>query len=290
MMSRIVRVGVLKAGCMGSLPLLEFLVDERADRNDVDVLVSGSGAKLGLKQCETIAAWMVAQKPDFTVLIGPAQQAPGPTKARTMLMEAGIPTVVISDGPARRIVSHLEADGLGYIIIDADAMIGARREFLDPVEMALFNADMIRILAVTGVLRVITEALDDLIQAVKNRRDLQLPRLLVSKESAVAASELTNSYAKAKAMAAYEIAKRVAGVDSTACFKVQEWTQYVPLVTSGHEMIRAAAKLADDAREIEKAGDALVRRPHYADGTLGFKTKLMEKPKRNELKDRTDHA
>jgi methylenetetrahydromethanopterin dehydrogenase len=286
-MSRTVRVGVLKAGCMGSLPLIEFLVDERADRRDIEVLVSGSGAKLGRKQCETIAAWMVAQQPDFTVLIGPAQQAPGPTKARKMLVEAGVPTVVISDGPARKIVSRLEADGFGYIIIDADAMIGARREFLDPVEMALYNADMIRILAVTGVLRVITQALDDLIQAVQSGRDLKLPRLVVTKESAVASSGLINSYARAKAMASYEVARRVAGVDSTACFKVQEWTRYVPLVASGHEMIRAAAKLADDAREIEKAGDKLVRKPHYADGALGVKTKLMEKPRRSEKKDRT---
>jgi len=257
-MSRTVRVGVLKAGCMGSLPLVEFLVDERADRSDIDVLVSGSGAKLGLKQCET---------------------------ARKLLVEAGVPTVVISDGPARKIVSRLEADGFGYIIIDADAMIGARREFLDPVEMALFNADMIKILAVTGVLRVITESLDDLIQAVKSGSGLQLPRLLVTKESAVASSGLINSYARAKAMAAYEIARHVAGVDSTACFKVPEWTRYVPLVTSGHEMIRAAAKLADDAREMDKVGDALVRRPHFPDGVLGFKTKLMEKPQRSEKED-----
>jgi methylenetetrahydromethanopterin dehydrogenase len=289
-MSRTVRVGVLKAGCMGSLPLVEFLVDERADRSDIDVLVSGSGAKLGLKQCETITAWMIAQKPDFTVLIGPAQQAPGPTKARKLLAEAGVPTVVISDGPARKIASRLEADGFGYIIIDADAMIGARREFLDPVEMALFNADMIKILAVTGVLRVITEALDDLIQAVKSGSGLQLPRLLVTKESAVASSGLNNSYARAKAMAAYEIARRVAGVDSAACFKVPEWTRYVPLVASGHEMIRAAAKLADDAREMEKVGDTLVRRPHFPDGAVGVKTKLMEKPQRSENKDSTYHA
>lgn len=286
-MSQTVRVGVLKAGCMGSLPLIEFLVDERADRRDIDVLVSGSGAKLGLKQCETITEWMISQKPDFTVLIGPAQQAPGPTKVRKMLVEAGVPTVVISDGPARKIVSGLEAKGLGYIILDADAMIGARREFLDPVEMALFNADMIKILAITGVLQVITKALDDLIQSVKSGMGLHLPRLLVDKESAVASSGLINVYARAKAMASYEIARRVAGVHSTACFKVQEWKRYVPLVASGHEMIRVAAKLADDAREIEKAGDALVRRPHYADGGLGYKTKLIAKPRRVEKREST---
>ncbi|MDH5795184.1 MAG: methylenetetrahydromethanopterin dehydrogenase, partial [Candidatus Bathyarchaeota archaeon] len=40
-MKEIVRVGVLKVGCIGTLPLLEFLLDERADRMDIDVRVLG---------------------------------------------------------------------------------------------------------------------------------------------------------------------------------------------------------------------------------------------------------
>jgi len=279
-MSQIVRVGILKAGCLGSLSLIEFLIDERADRTDVDVLVAGSGAKLGPKQCEVTAGWLISQKPDFIVLIGPAQPTPGPTKARKMLADAGIPTVVISDGPARAIVKELESTGLGYIIVDADAMIGARREFLDPVEMALYNSDIIKILAVTGVLQVVANALDGLIQSVKKGEKLELPRLVVDKQMTVESSGLTNPYAKAKAMAAYEMAKCAAGVDSEACFKVKEWERYIPLVASGHELIRAAARLVDDAREIDKAGDSVVRRPHYADGSLGVKSKLVEKPQR----------
>ena len=39
-MSKEVRIGILKLGCIGSLPLLEFLLDERADRKDVDIMVS----------------------------------------------------------------------------------------------------------------------------------------------------------------------------------------------------------------------------------------------------------
>jgi len=279
-MSQRVRVGVLKAGCMGSLPLIEFLVDERADRRDIDVLVSGSGAKLGVKQCETTAEWLISQKPDFVILIGPAQHTPGPAKARKMLVEAGIPTVVISDGPARSLVKDFEASGFGYIIVDADAMIGARREFLDPVEMALYNANMIKVLAITGVLQVITNVLDGLIQSLKRGRALTLPRVLVTKESAVDASGLTNPYAKAKALASYEIAKYAARVDSEACFKIKEWKRYVPLVASGHELISVAAKLADAARDLDKAGDSVVRTPHFADGSTGVKKKLMEKPQR----------
>jgi methylenetetrahydromethanopterin dehydrogenase len=279
-MSQIVRVGVLKAGCIGNLPLIEFLVDERADRTDVDVLVAGSGAKLGVKQCARAANWLISQKPDFVVLIGPAQHTPGPTKTRKRLVEAGIPTVVISDGPARRLVKDLEANGFGYIIVDADAMIGARREFLDPVEMALFNANMIKVLAITGVLQVITNALDGLIQSLKRGKALTLPRLLVTKEFAVESSSLTNPYARTQALASYEIAKCAARVDSEACFQIKDWKRYVPLVASGHELINVAAKLADAARELDKAGDAVVRKPHFADGSIGLKKKLMEKPQR----------
>jgi methylenetetrahydromethanopterin dehydrogenase len=279
-MSIKVRLGVLKAGCVGSLPLIEFLVDERADRTDVDVLVSGSGSKLGVKLCETTAKWLISQKPDFVVLIGPAQHTPGPTKVRRMLVEKGIPTVVISDGPARSLVKDFEASGLGYIIVDADAMIGARREFLDPVEMALYNANIIKVLAITGVLQVITNALDGLIRSLKRRGQLTLPRLLVTKEFAVESSGLSNPYAKAKALASYEIAKCAAKVDFEACFKVKEWKRYVPLVASGHEMVDAAAKLADAARDLDKAGDSVIRKPHYADGSTGLKRKLMEKPQR----------
>jgi methylenetetrahydromethanopterin dehydrogenase len=279
-MSQRVRVGVLKAGCLGSLPLLEFLVDERADRTDVEVLVAGSGAKLGVVQCEATATWLISQNPSFIVFSGPAQQAPGPTRARTLLVEAGIPTVVLSDGPARSLAKDLEARGIGYIIVDADAMIGARREFLDPVEMALFNANMIKVLAVTGVLPVITSTIDGLIQSVKRGQPLTLPRLVVTKELAVNASGLTNPYARAQALAAYEVAKCAASVDSAACFQVKDWTKYLPLVASGHELLTAAAKLADAARDLEKAGDSLVRRPHYADGSPGVKRKLMEKPQR----------
>ena len=35
----------------------------------------------------------------------------------------------------------------------ADAMIGARREFLDPIEMADYNGNLIKVLAGTGAFR-----------------------------------------------------------------------------------------------------------------------------------------
>lgn len=279
-MASAVKFGIIKAGCMGSLPLLEFLIDERADREDVDVFVCGSGAKLDLKQCETITKLMITQNPQFVILIGPAQQAPGPTRARKLLVDAGLPTLVISDGPARKLIKDFETSGVGYLIIDADAMIGARREFLDPIEMILFNSDMLKILAITGVLQLITNELDQLIQAVKQNVTLKLPQILVTKEQAIEASSLTNPYAKAKAMAAYEIAKRAATINSQGCFRVTEWQHYVTLVASGHELVRDAARMVDAAREIDKAGDQVKRFPHYPSGIVGSKERLIEKPRK----------
>jgi methylenetetrahydromethanopterin dehydrogenase len=43
-------------------------------------------------------------------------------------------------------------------------------------------------------------------------------------------------------------------------------------------MMRAAAQLAIDAREIEKSNDSVFRQPHVKDGSLKKKTKLYEKP------------
>ena len=39
---------------------------------------------------------------------------------------------------------------------------------------------------------------------------------------------------------------------------ITEMDQYIPIVASAHEAIRYAAKLVDEARELEKATDAVV--------------------------------
>jgi len=50
------------------------------------------------------------------------------------------------------------------------------------------------------------------------------------------------------------------------------------MVAAAHEIMRTAAKLADEAREIEKSQDKVLRRPHFKDGKIGTKRSLMEKP------------
>ncbi len=274
-----VKICILKLGCIGTLPLLEFLLDERADREDLEVRVFGVGAKLaGEEYGAEVAEKGLKENCDLYIVVSPNAALPGPTKAREVLREAGKPIIVISDAPAKKITKDLEEKGIGYIIMLADAMIGARREFLDPTEMAIFNADIIKVLAATGAFRLVQKEISRVVEALKRGEKPELPKIVVNKEKAVEAGEFRNPYAKCKAMAAYEMARRVADLTTEGCFKVQEREKYIPIVAAAHEMMRKAAQLADEARELEKTNDTLVRTPHSKKGEVLFKEKLMEKP------------
>ena len=277
---KIVKLGIAKLGNIGSAPLLEFLLDERAERQDIEVKVVGSGAKITAIESQKVASDVLTFRPDLALVVSPNASLPGPSKAREVLRKAGVPTIVISDGPSKKAVRELQDDGFGYIIVEADSMIGARREFLDPTEMALFNSDLLKVLAATGVFRLLSLELDRAIAACRNDDSPKLPRVVVDKEIAVEAARFGNEYARSKAMAAYEIARHVAELTVEACFMVKDWVRYTRLVEAGHEMMRVAAKLADEAREIEKNQDILQRTPHGDTGAILSKKKLIEKPGR----------
>jgi methylenetetrahydromethanopterin dehydrogenase len=274
----VVRVGFAKIGNIGSAPMIEFLLDERADRNDIDVRITSSGAKMGVEQAEEIANKLLEFKPDFVVVTSPNASLPGPTRLREILAEKNIPVIVVSDAPAKKIVKDLQNRGFGYIIVMADSMIGARREFLDPVEMALFNSDLIKVLAVTGVFNIIQVELDRVIDAFKQNVKPTLPTVIVAKDNAVEAAKFSNPYAKAKAMASFEMARVVADLTVEGCFIVKEWERYTTIVAAAHEMMKYAAKLADEARELEKSNDNVYRSPHSKVGAILSKRKLIEKP------------
>ncbi|MEM0217204.1 F420-dependent methylenetetrahydromethanopterin dehydrogenase [Candidatus Nezhaarchaeota archaeon WYZ-LMO8] len=272
-----VKVGIIKLGCIGCAPLLEYLLDERADRNDISVRVVSSGAKMTPQEAEEVVKMLEPFKPQLIIIASPNAALPGPTRAREVAKLLNVPTLIISDAPARKAVSKFEEGGFGYIIVEADSMIGARREFLDPTEMALFNADIIRVLAITGVFNLIVKTIDDMIASIKKGEEVKLPRLIVTKEIALENAGFSNPYAYVKAMAAFEAARKVSDLTTEGCFKVQEWEKYIPLVAAGHELMRYAAKLSDEAREIEKGLDQVMRMPHRASGELSVKRKLIEK-------------
>jgi len=274
----VVKLGFIKLGNIGVAPLLELALDERAEREDIDVRVFGSGAKLTPEQAEDLAERLIAYKPDLAVSVSPNAALPGPKRIREKLKEAGIPLITVTDAPGKKAVKDIEEKGFGYIIVEGDAMIGARREFLDPVEMLIFNADIIKVLSVTGVFNVFQEAFAQVIEAIKKGEKPQLPRIVVNAETAVKAAGFSNPYAQVKAMAAYEILRKVAEMNMEGCFKIQERERYVPMVAAAHEALRAAVTLANEAREIEKSLDTVLRKPHDKEGRILVKRKLLEKP------------
>ncbi|HNJ81277.1 MAG TPA: F420-dependent methylenetetrahydromethanopterin dehydrogenase [Methanoregulaceae archaeon] len=277
----VVKVGVAKLGNIASGVMAELLLDERADREDMQTFMATSGTKLQPEDIDRVVNNMVAWKPDFAIVVSPNGVLPGPTGARERLAAAGIPTLFITDDvTTKKEWAEIKDGKFGYIIMKGDAMIGARREFLDPIEMADYNGNLVKVLALTGAFRKLQVAIDQVIDQVKAGKkgaDLAMPKLIVSSDKAVD-GEFTNPYALAKARAAYEIASAVAMVNVKGCFMTKEWEKYIPIVTSAHEMMRAAAVLCDEAREIEKAGDGIIRKPHKKDGIIVSKTKLISKP------------
>ena len=274
----VVKIGIIKCGNIGTSPVLDLLLDERADRPNIDVWVIGSGAKMNPDEIEKAVPLMLEMERDFVIFISPNPGAPGPAKARELLSAADVPAIIIGDAPGLRAKDEMNEQGLGYIIVKADPMIGARREFLDPTEMASFNSDVIKVLALTGAYRVVQNTIDEAVATVEAGNEIELPKVVITRDKAVEAAAFASPYAKAKAMAAYEIATKVADIDVEGCFMTKGAENYIPIVASAHEMLKVAADLATQAREIEKANDTVVRTPHGGKGETLAKCCLMEKP------------
>jgi len=277
-----VKIVVFKCGNIATSPLFELLLDELADRQDIKIRTVTTGSKMSVEDVEEALPKIFEFNPNLLISISPNPSIPGPAKVREKLSSSDIPSVIVSDAPGKRIKAKLEEQGLGYIIITGDPLIGARREFLDPIEMAIFNSNIIKVLAITGVYRIVHQEIDKLIQAIKKGVSLALPRLIIDSNTIRDCSDFENPYAKAKALAAYELTEKIAEINFQACFVEKESEKYIPLVVSAHEIAQTAAKLAEEAREIEKYNDTLVRKPHSKKGDLKIKTKLMLPPTSNE--------
>lgn len=272
----VVKIGIIKIGNIGISPVLDLILDERADREDIDVRTLSSGAKMGKNQVNDILPRIKDFNPNLILFVSPNPNAREPKKARNILSTVGIPTVIFGDRPGEKAIDEMKKQNLGYILVRADPMIGARREFLDSTEMALFNSDVLKVLSVTGVFRLIQEKVDNLIDNIKNNESLKLPQIVVTSENVIPYAGFKNPYAMSKAIAAYNIATQVSMMDIRACFKINDPNKYIPLVTAAHEMISVAAKLANEAREIEKNNDTVLRTPHNKDGSTLHKLSLMD--------------
>lgn len=277
------KIGVFKCGNIASSPIFELLLDELADRQDIKTRTVTTGSKMSAEDVEEALPKIFQFDPDLLVLISPNPSIAGPAKVREKFSKSGVPSVVISDVPGKRLKAELEKQGLGYIIITGDPLIGARREFLDPLEMAIFNSNIIKVLAITGVYRIVHREIDKLVYALRTGLSPILPKMIIDVNSIRDNSDFKNPYAKAKAMAAYELAEKIAEINLQACFIEKENNKYIPLVACAHEIAQTAARLAEEAREIEKYNDTLVRTPHAKDGRAKIKTKLMLPPTFDEF-------
>lgn len=274
-----VNIGFIKMGNLGMSQVINLIQDEIAAREGINVRVFGTGAKMGPDNAADTASFKEFNA-DFVVMISPNAAAPGPSAARELWKD--VPCVVVSDGPTKKDAREaLEAEGFGYIILPVDPLIGAKREFLDPVEMASFNSDAMKVLSLCGVVRLIQEELDKLgeqVAAGKTGKELELPHIFAKPEKCVERACFANPYAKAKALAALHMAEKVAQVNFPACFMLKGVEQVCLAAAAGHEIMGAAAVLATQAREIEKSNDTVFRQPHAKDGRLLKKTQLFEKP------------
>jgi len=276
---RIKKVGILKLGNIASSILLEMLLDERADREDIQVRTISSGAKL--TETATNEAFELLSKEvfDLVIIATPNASLKIPKQIIKKIHEKGQPVIVITDHLKKETKEEFVSEKIGFLVVKADAMIGARREFLDPIEMALYNSDLLKVLAIGGAFTILYSEINRALESiVKKNTENYLPQVVITAKKAVKAADFFNPYAKAKARAALEIAEKVAKVNSEACFKLQERQQYLHQVATAHEMMQTAAKLAGEAREIEKSINKVKRQPHHYKGQIQSKRLLMEKP------------
>mgnify|MGYP002476498669 CR=1 FL=1 len=110
--------------------------------------------------------------------------------------------------------------------------------------------------------------------------EAKLPTILATPEKCAERMHFSNPYARAKAVGALYMAQAVASIDAAACFRLKELEAIALAAAAGHEVMRAAGRLADESRELEKANDSVSRHPHARTGELMNKTRLLEKPEK----------
>ncbi len=270
------KVVFAKIGMIGITTMVEGLFDERAVRRDIVVRSVYSGCKMEAIDAKEVVEASLSFKPNLIVFVTPYLQGDGPMVAVDILSKSGVTTCVITNTASKQVLNKLGESGIGYIVVDADPMIGAKKEFLDPVEMCLFNSDIIRVLALTGVYRAVQVEVDKIINSLKEGAKPQPPKLILDKEKALAYAGYQNPYAAAKAMAAFEASRLVAELSMKGCYAVKDLVKALHYVSASHEVMRAASMLADEAREVEKKNDTVERVIHISDGALVRRVKLLE--------------
>jgi methylenetetrahydromethanopterin dehydrogenase len=269
----VLNITVVKTGFLAVTTLIEALLDERASRKDISIRSVSSGAKMNKADIDAVEQLAKSIDTDLFIVVSPNASLDGPKNLALNLGKLK-PTILISDNPATKIIEELKGK-IGYIIIQADPLIGIRKEFLDPIEMSNFNSDVIKVLSITGAFSALIHALDSFINESTNG-NTNLPNIIIDKHQALKHSGLSNPYAKSKALASYEMARLVGRLSAEGGYKEKDREKYLLVVSASHELIRQAAKLADEARELEKENDTVHRNIHDSSGKTLTKKKFFD--------------
>ena len=122
----VVRLVFAKIGYLGVTSLIEGLLDERAIRTDVIIRSVSSGCKMGEEDGLEIAKSSLTLNPDLIILISPHVGGPGPTARLNLFEKCGKPVLVLTDLSSAKVIQKVGERGFGYILTEADPMIGVK--------------------------------------------------------------------------------------------------------------------------------------------------------------------
>ena len=118
----VVSITILKVGFIGVTTLIEAILDERASRKDITVYSVSSGSKMELENIQKIEEISSLIKTDLFILVTPNASLREPRELAERLSR-NKPTIIVSDTPTKKITEEIK-DKIGYIIVEADSMIG----------------------------------------------------------------------------------------------------------------------------------------------------------------------
>jgi methylenetetrahydromethanopterin dehydrogenase len=271
----LIKISIVKAGNIATSTVIDIILDERAHREDIMIRTFGTGSKMHLEYIKEAIDTAIAINPDLLLYVGPNISSKKNIQIANILRNTNIPIIFIGDAKDKGITETLDMFNIGYIILEGDPLLGAKRAILDSTEMVLFNANILKVLAVSGTIRLLQHELNKVITSLK-ATGIHLPNIIVNSDLALKYAGIKNPYAHAKAKAAYEMAILVHKLNYQGCFVLKKKEEYIPCVISAHELAENAAELAQNARNIEKINDSILRDPHDRFGQILRKTSLYE--------------
>jgi methylenetetrahydromethanopterin dehydrogenase len=270
-----VKITFVKIGNITLTTLIDIMLDERASRADIEATVISSSTKMKPSAAERIFPLIDQVETDLMVMISPNANDKGPQSVIDRYKEK-YPLIVVSDGGDKEVRAKWKEEGVGYIIVPFDPMIGAKRDFLDATEMCLFNGYIINAFGACGVFAYINDLLDGVINQLKAGEKPTLPTRNMSAIGVTTWYPFSNEYSRPKALASLTMLQNSANLNVNGCFIEKDREKALIKVAGAHEMVRQASLLADEVRELEKASNHLIRMPHGKEGELLHKIHFFD--------------